>query len=1031
MAFRGVFIGVDRFESPGIKWLSCAGRDAIALHCLFADTLGPGGILLLDEKATSTAIRSSLESLCTCDPDDIVVVSFSGHGSDTHELIPYDCQPAKLAETSVSLDELGHLFSNIPARILICLLDCCFSGGAGAKVLKGEVTARSMESAESALSKMAGEGRLIFTASSATEPAWEVGRHGHGLFTWHVMSALQGPPEVLRDGRVSLYRLFEYVTEQVTAEAQRLGKIQNPALRGQIDQKLSWPVFCPGESFFTEFPDRRKCIATCDLMSLMAFGFPERLLTTWQSTIPSLNALQLEAINEYRILDGDNLLVSAPTSSGKTMIGELAALKGTFERKRAIFLLPLRALVNDKHQHFLSTYSDFGLRVIRATGEINDDIGDLTRGRYDICLMTYEKFASLVIALPHVLEQVGTVVVDELQMLADKNRGMNLEFILTVLLMRASQGIKPQIIGLSAVIGATHGFERWLGGRLLLKTERPVPLREGLLGSSGSLHYLDAKLSEKTEPKFIRPVYGKGSSQDFIIPLVQKLVGEGHQVIVFRGTKGTARGCALYLARDLGLKPANETLKRMPVGDPSNTSQALRGALQGGVGFHTADLDRDERSVLEEAFRRKDSEVRVLVATTTLAMGINTPAESVVIAGLEHPNTPPKPYSVAEYKNMVGRAGRLGMAESGNSFVICTSPQEENYFWKTYVCGLPEPIESRFFEAGADMETLVLRVLVALPGIAEGFKKEQILTFLDSSFGAFQLKQHIQGWKLNESQVLAAVEKLEGAELVEKKATGGFIPTKLGRLAGTTGVKVESMIRLIGTIRSMTPEEISDPALIGLTQLTVELGEVPFPINQRSTEKEPQAWLSALRSQGIGGALLQGFSRWWSGKLDQTRAMKKSSACLFYISDKPMVEIEAAMTQFGGGTNGAAGPVRSVASRTADLLETVIRTVEILHPAIELNDRPGRLLTRLQNGVSAKAADIASLFGSALSRGDYQALVRHNLHSVHSLNAASDKQIAEALGSSSGVKIAQMRRLLADNAREGASALHTLPVYES
>jgi len=71
------------------------------------------------------------------------------------------------------------------------------------------------------------------------------------------------------------------------------------------------------------------------------------------------------------------------------------------------------------------------------------------------------------------------------------------------------------------------------------------------------------------------------------------------------------------------------------------------------------------------------------------------------------------------------------------------------------------------------------------------------------------------------------------------------------------------------------------------------------------------------------------------------------------------------------------------------------------------------------------------LFGSTLSRGDYQALVRHSLHSVQSLNAASDKQIAAALGSSSDIKIAQMRRLLADNAREGASALLTLPVYES
>ena len=55
-------------------------------------------------------------------------------------------------------------------------------------------------------------------------------------------------------------------------------------------------------------------------------------------------------------------------------------------------------------------------------------------------------------------------------------------------------------------------------------------------------------------------------------------------------------------------------------------------------------------------------ELRVLAATTTLAMGVNTPAEAVVIAGLLHPGPESEPYSIAEYKNIVGRAGRLGFA---------------------------------------------------------------------------------------------------------------------------------------------------------------------------------------------------------------------------------------------------------------------------------------------------------------------------------------------------------------------------------
>jgi replicative superfamily II helicase len=105
---------------------------------------------------------------------------------------------------------------------------------------------------------------------------------------------------------------------------------------------------------------------------------------------------------------------------------------------------------NDKHQYFLKTYGEFGIRTIRATGEITDDIPDLMRGRFDICLMTYEKFAAMILGSPHILEQVGTVVIDEVQMITDKNRGTNLEFVLTLLRTRRSSGIEPQLIALCA-----------------------------------------------------------------------------------------------------------------------------------------------------------------------------------------------------------------------------------------------------------------------------------------------------------------------------------------------------------------------------------------------------------------------------------------------------------------------------------------------------------------------------------------------------------------------------------------------------
>lgn len=126
---------------------------------------------------------------------------------------------------------------------------------------------------------------------------------------------------------------------------------------------------------------------------------------------------------------------------------------------------------------------------------------------------------------------------------------------------------------------------------------------------------------------------------------------------------GETRGCAEYLAAHLNLLPAKDAIARLPKADPSISTDGLRGVLNGGVAFHNSHLSADEKRVVEEEFRALDAGIRIIVSTTTLAMGVNTPANSVVVVGLQHPGD--KPYSVAEYKNVVGRAGRLGFAEHG------------------------------------------------------------------------------------------------------------------------------------------------------------------------------------------------------------------------------------------------------------------------------------------------------------------------------------------------------------------------------
>src|SRR6266567_4386893 len=135
MSFRGLFVGIDRYEDERIPWLSGAVRDAAALHALFTDTVGEEAVLLADGDATTAAIRAALLELRQASaPTDVVVLAFAGHGSEGHHLIPCDADAQNLPGTCISLDELADSVAEIPGSMLLCVLDCCFSGGFGARV---------------------------------------------------------------------------------------------------------------------------------------------------------------------------------------------------------------------------------------------------------------------------------------------------------------------------------------------------------------------------------------------------------------------------------------------------------------------------------------------------------------------------------------------------------------------------------------------------------------------------------------------------------------------------------------------------------------------------------------------------------------------------------------------------------------------------------------------------------------------------------------------------------------------------------
>jgi helicase len=1013
MAFKSLFIGIDRYESPLISNLSCSVRDAQALHGLLGDAFSATeSTLLVNEAATRAAILVALQDLQRSAPGDVVMISFSGHGSDSHHLITYDADPLRLDETAIHLDALTDLFARIPARNVLLLLDCCFAGGAGAKVFHAPIATKSPASASALLDKISGSGRVIFTAATAEQEAIEDRRRGHGLFTFFILEALRGAPEVIRGAYVPLLSLFEFVTRSVVQAARQIRHEQEPTLKGAIQGDLTLPVLTPGALFKSFFPDYGPVTVGANIDDLSGYGLPAGILERLHESIPSLNELQQEAINKVGLFTGQHLVVSAPTSSGKTMIGELAALFGYSKAERTYMLLPLRALVNDKYDEFTRKYAAFGLRIIRSTGEIADDNDALLRGKFNIALLTYERFAALAVTMPHVLRQVGVIVIDEVQMITDRNRGANLEFLLTLLKAQRLLGIEPQLIALSAVIGDTNGFESWLDARLIVTNKRPVPLDEGLIDMTGTFRYIAAGRQEQI-PQYARPEYRKGSSQDVIIPLVRKLVTEGEKVIVFRETKPIVRATAEYLKNSLGLVAAQETLALMPNGDPSVASAQLRGCLEHGVAFHNADLDREERQAIESTFRDPRSSLKVLVATTTLAMGVNTPAWSVVIAGLEHPDSP---YSVAEYKNMVGRAGRLGYTPKGKSFLVAATGADAHLLWHKYVLGHPEALVSRF----SDQEplSLVCRVLAtAAASKTDGLSARELVDFVQSTFAA-----HQQGNRFDRNTITGVLGQLVAAGLVETLDYRHRL-TQLGKVAGELGIHVESVVRIARALRGLPAEQVTDGVVLAAAQTSLELDDVLIPVHKKSI-KERQRWASAVEQQRLPYSV----ARELRGTDDAgyTARCKRLSAALMWLDGVELNRLEASLLVHLPGEN-AAGPIRAVAERTRDLIGVVAR-IAALVSSDHAEPQPdiAALSTRLELGIPREILWLASIAKRGLERGDYLGLQRAGLSTMEALDRVEDAGLAIVLKTE--VKVRRVRDAIATAKRRHSIETDDLPM---
>lgn len=840
---------------------------------------------------------------------------------------------------------------------------------------------------------------MLLTASRLDEPAYEHPHRRHGLLTAALLDAFTSGQHT------GVLSLVESVIERVRVDALAMGVTQHPVATTYVDGGFLLPVFHRGARFAAAFPESA-AVTVAGLADISAFGIPSEVIEEWRQRFGDhLHDLQLTAINDYRVLEGDSVFVLAPTSSGKTFVGELAAVRAVVSGRKAVFLLPYKALVNEKYDDFEALYGQrLGMRVIRCTGDRHDQVPQLLSGRFDIAFLTYEMFLGLIVGQRWLLNLLGLIVLDEAQLITDESRGIHVELLLTLLRSARRVQVSPQLVLLSATVGDTNHFDEWLDIRTLRSDVRPVPLEFGVMDRNGMYQFVSADGTTGSRRFLLQPAHQRGpkpSSQDVIVPLVRQLVNEPatrESVIVFRNTRGSAEGCAGYLARELGLPPDSRAVAALPTGDLSSSSPRLRAALQGGTAFHTSNLNREERVVVEQAFRAKDGDVRVLAATSGLAAGINTPASTVIIAETRWASAAQDPMSVGTVRNMAGRAGRYGYRETGRAVIMAETGFERQQLFTRYVVGRVEPIVSSF--KFSDLPTWVVRLLRQV----EGIHRAEVATLLINTYGGYLQARREPGFA---ARVQAAVppflDRLNRSRLIAEDENGLHL-TALGQACGQSTLGFESCLRVIEDLRNVRMV-ISPESILAVTESLPESDETYVPLQKKGSAD--YRWPSVAAGR-LGTHVGTWFQRGADPRTVAARA-KRTLIALDWSEGVPIERIEAAysVNPFNAV---AAGDIRSIAESARFRMRSVYEIAAIAFPeSLAAPEAIEALFTQLEFGIPSAALDLLRL-PIALTRHEYLELVAVHLTQPEAIWALTPEDLRGRISQALSEKLNSVKR---------------------
>ena len=448
-----------------------------------------------------------------------------------------------------------------------------------------------------------------------------------------------------------------------------------------------------------------------------------------------LDDFQLEAIRA--INSGNSVVLTAPTGSGKTLIGEFAIYRGLSHDSRVFYTTPLKALSNQKFRDFANQYGENKVGLLTGDISINREA--------PILVMTTEIFRNMLYGefdeFDDPLENLESVILDECHYMNDPQRGTVWEETIIHCPTRT------QIIALSATIANADQLQNWIekvhGPTVLINSDkRPVPLDfifcsvkglHPLLNNKGNGIHPNCKIwrapkGQKTRGKVGRIMQPKSPSIGFVISkLAERNMLPAIYFIFSR------RGCdkAIENIKDLTLVSYSEASRISQKLDVylKNNQEAIKDksqceALKRGIASHHAGLLPAWKELVEELFQQ--GLIKVVFATETLAAGINMPARTTVISSLsKRTEDGHRLLFSSEFLQMSGRAGRRGKDTQG--YVVTLQTRFEGAKEASALAiSKPNSLESQFTPSYG----MVLNLL-------QSYTLEKSKELIKRSFGSF------------------------------------------------------------------------------------------------------------------------------------------------------------------------------------------------------------------------------------------------------------------------------------------------------